>query len=175
MANDRSAWRSSACAVRPTLTSRPFGRAKRILTSIETAGPMMAAGPFQHDPASCHSAIPLLQLGHVLLNRSVDLRCSAHALEIDLNGRFHDPPPSAIRRKASVRHEAADRTCREKVSGHGVTCPITPRRWQPSVQPAGSKACMRSPKGLKFGASVRLPMRPTFSSGTQWSRKTPFK
>ena len=44
-----------------------------------------------------------------------------------------------------------------------------------------SKACMRSPKGSKFGASVRLPMRrlpdvrPTFSSGTQWSRKTPFK
>src|SRR6476646_764489 len=29
----------------------------------------------------------------------------------------------------------------------------------PSVQPAGSKACMRSPKGSKFGASVRLPMR----------------
>src|SRR3954470_17320695 len=48
---------------------------------IETAGPMMAPRPFQHDPASCHPAIPLLQLGHVLLNRSVDLRCSAHALE----------------------------------------------------------------------------------------------
>ena len=53
---------------------------------IKTAGPMMAARPFQHDPASCHPAIPLLQLRHVLLNRSVDLRCSAHALEIDLNG-----------------------------------------------------------------------------------------
>jgi hypothetical protein len=61
---------------------------------IETAGPMMAPRPFQHDPASCHPAIPLLQLGHVLLNRSVDLGCSAHALEIDLNGRLHDPHPS---------------------------------------------------------------------------------
>jgi hypothetical protein len=28
---------------------------------------------------------------------------------------LHDPPPSAIRRKASVRYEAADRTCREEV------------------------------------------------------------
>jgi hypothetical protein len=27
----------------------------------------------------------------------VDLRCSAHALEIDLNGRLHDPPPSVLR------------------------------------------------------------------------------
>jgi hypothetical protein len=30
----------------------------------------------------------------MLLNRSVDLGCSAHALEIDLNGRLHDPHPS---------------------------------------------------------------------------------
>ena len=40
----------------------------------------------------------------------------------------------------------------------------------------------RRVKGVHaIGASVRLPMRrlpdvrPTFSSGTQWSRKTPFK
>src|SRR4029077_4774365 len=74
---------------------------------------------------------------------SVDLRCSAHALEIDLNGRLHDPPPSAIRRKASVRHEAAGRTCREKVSGHGDLN----RSRVPLHRGDGSRAC--SPPGQR--------------------------
>ena len=62
---------------------------------------MMAAGPFQHDPASCHPAIPLLQVGHVLLNRSVDLRSCAHVLEIDLHGRLH----GLLRQLCAVKHQ----------------------------------------------------------------------
>ena len=34
---------------------------------------MMAAGPFQPPPGKLSPGMPLLQLGHVLLNRSVDL------------------------------------------------------------------------------------------------------
>ena len=44
-----------------------------------------------------------------------------------------------------------------------------------------SKACMRSPKGIEDRCLGETSdeeiarLRPTFSSGTQWSRKTPFK
>jgi hypothetical protein len=81
MANDRPAWRSSACRGSPDIDFATVREGQTNIDFIKTAGPMMAARPFQHDPASCHPAIPLLQLGHVLLNRSVELRCSAHALE----------------------------------------------------------------------------------------------
>ena len=60
-----------------------------MLTLVKTAGPMMAAWPFQHYPARRHAAIPLLQLGHVMLDRSPDLRSPAHTLEIDLDGGLH--------------------------------------------------------------------------------------
>jgi hypothetical protein len=69
---------------------------------IETAGPVMPARPLQHDPASGHAAVPPLQLGHMLLDRSADVRCSVHPLEIDFNGRLHDHPPRAIRHRNSV-------------------------------------------------------------------------
>jgi hypothetical protein len=59
---------SSAYAVRPDIDFATVREGQTNIDLIETAGPMMAAGPFQHDPASCHPAIPLLQLGHVLLN-----------------------------------------------------------------------------------------------------------
>src|SRR4051812_45423558 len=102
-------------------------------------------------PAGRNSTYRPVQISETssLLNRSVDLRCSAHALEIDFNGRLHDPPPSAIRRKASVRHEAADRTCREKVSGHGDLN----RSRVPLHRGDGSRAC--SPPGQRRACDRR--------------------
>src|SRR6516165_2620740 len=41
---------------------------------IETAGPVMSAGPLHDDPARSDAAVTTLQLGHVLLDRSADIR-----------------------------------------------------------------------------------------------------
>jgi hypothetical protein len=65
-----SAFNLSYGGVRSTLTSRSFAMN---VDFVETAGPVVAAGALSIT-ASRHAAIPLLQPGHVLLDRSQVLR-----------------------------------------------------------------------------------------------------
>jgi hypothetical protein len=57
---------------------------------VETAGLMVAAGPFQDNPARRYAAKPLLKLGHVLLNRSTDRRVRVHSLKVNFDRGLHE-------------------------------------------------------------------------------------
>jgi hypothetical protein len=79
----------------PDVDFATIGERKMYVDLIEAAGAVVSARPLQHNPASCHAAAAFFQLGHVLLNRSADVRSSLHPLEIDLNRRLHDRPPKS--------------------------------------------------------------------------------
>lgn len=56
---------------------------------IEPPGPVMAAGPLEHDPTGSHSIVTALQVFYVLDDGIPEFRGPIHALKIDFDRCFH--------------------------------------------------------------------------------------
>ena len=67
----------------------PVGKLEPDMDLIETAGLMVAAGPFQDHPTGRHATEAALKLFHVLDDTVAKRRARAHALEVDFNRGFH--------------------------------------------------------------------------------------